>query len=129
MTNERTFYRCEKCGNLVEMINSSGVNPVCCGAPMTLLVPNSTDASVAKHLPIISRDGNKVTVTIGAELHPMTPEHYIMWIALAQGHSTKRVDLEPGGKPIVDFCVDDGPISVYAYCNLHGLWASEQYME
>ena len=128
MTNDRTFLRCAICGNLVEMINSSGVTPVCCGQPMNKLEPNTTDASVEKHLPVIKRDGNTVKVTIGAAIHPMTPEHYIMWIALAQGVNTKRVSLAPGDEPIVDFCVGDGPITAYAYCNLHGLWASEQYM-
>ena len=125
MVNERIFYRCETCGNLVEVINSSGVNPVCCGKPMTLLVPNSTDASVEKHVPVITRNGDNIKVTIGAVIHPMLPEHHIEWIVLAQGATTKRVALSPGGEPIAEFCAAEGAVTAYAYCNLHGLWASE----
>ena len=125
MTNERIFYRCEKCGNLVEAINSSGVTPVCCGQPMTLLVPNSTDASHEKHVPVIMHIGDRVKVTIGAVIHPMLPEHYIEWIVLAQGQSTQRVALSPGDLPVVEFNAGEGAVTAYAYCNIHGLWASE----
>jgi len=125
MKNERIFYKCDKCGNLAELIHSSGVNPVCCGQLMTLLVPNTTDAAVEKHVPVITRDGDKVNISIGAVIHPMLPEHYIEWIVLAQGETTKRVALNPGDEPVAVFCAGEGVVTAYAYCNIHGLWASE----
>ena len=125
MNAERTYRKCDLCGNLIGMINDSGVVPVCCGQPMRLLKPNTVDASQEKHVPVIKREAGSVTVTIGAVVHPTTPEHYIEWIALAQGNRTHRVALHPGDAPEAVFDCEPGPVTTYAYCNLHGLWVSE----
>ena len=126
MGSKRSYMKCDICGNFVGMINDSGVVPECCGQPMRQLVPNTVDAAQEKHVPEIKRDGNTVTVSVGAVKHPMTPEHYIEWIALAQGNRTQRVALTPADQPEAIFNCEAGPVVVYAYCNLHGLWMNEQ---
>jgi len=125
MINERKFYRCPKCGKIVGVVQDSKSPLICCGAPMEALEPNSTDAAQEKHVPVGTRDGNKLTVTVGAVAHPMTEEHLISWIAVAQGNRTIRVHLTAEDAPEAVFCVDEGPATVYAYCNLHGLWSAE----
>lgn len=84
------FYICNHCGNIIAYVKSSGVPVVCCGEKMQELVPNTTDAAVEKHVPVIQIDGSKVTVTVGSAEHPMIPEHYIQWIALATRQGNQR---------------------------------------
>ncbi len=121
---EKKFYRCELCGRIIDVIKDGG--PLtCCGQPMTLLKANTTDAATEKHVPAIVREGNDVTVTIGSVDHPMIPEHYIEFIQLVQGDREERVMLHPGHKPVAKFTVEDGPFTVYEYCNLHSLWKAE----
>ena len=120
---EVKFFICKHCGNLVGMIHNSGVPMICCGEKMAQLVPNTVDASTEKHVPVITRDGNKVTVRIGAAPHPMTAEHSIQWIYLHTANGGQRRSLQAGDAPEATFCVREGePVSAYAYCNLHGLW-------
>ena len=124
---EKKFYRCKTCGNILGVINDSGVTPVCCGQRMEILIANTTDAATEKHVPVITRDGNKVVVKVGSAAHPMAQEHLIQWIILVQGSMTKRVVLNPGAAPEAVFTVDDvnAPVRAYAYCNLHSLWSAE----
>ena len=120
------FYICRHCGNLVGKINDSGVPIICCGEPMQELVPNTVEASNEKHLPVVTVDGNKVHVEVGSVAHPMVAAHLIQWIFLETEHGGQRKNLQAGEAPIVDFTVvDDKPVAVYAYCNLHGLWKTE----
>lgn len=118
------FYVCNHCGNIIAYVKSSGVPVVCCGDVMKELVPNTTDAVVEKHVPVIHTDGQKVTVTVGSAKHPMLEEHYIEWIALATKQGNQRKELKPGQEPQAEFMIseDDEVLEVYAYCNLHGLW-------
>ena len=118
------FYLCEHCGNIIAFVKSSGVPVMCCGQKMTELVPGTTDASLEKHVPVISVDGCTVTVKVGAAEHPMLPEHFIEWIALETRQGNQRKPLAPGQKPEAVFCMASGDevVSAYAYCNLHGLW-------
>ena len=125
MKNQRKFFKCEHCGNLVGMINDSGVSIVCCGEKMKELVANTTDAALEKHVPAIEKQANKLIVTVGSTLHPMSEEHHISWIAVANGKKTHRIELDHEGTPKAEFCVEDGETTVYAYCNLHGLWSSD----
>ncbi len=125
MKKELKFFRCEICGNMVEMIHKGGGTMVCCGQNMTELVPNTVDAVQEKHVPVAVKEENKLTVTVGSVLHPMTPEHHIEWIAIAQGERVQRAALDPEGSPEAEFYVEDGPITLYEYCNLHGLWKSD----
>ena len=126
MNAERIYRQCKLCGNLIGMIHDSGVVPECCGQPMELLVPNTVDAAKEKHVPVIIRDGATVTVKVGSTAHPMIPEHFIQWIALAQGSRTQRVALTPADLPEAVFACEPGPVTIYAYCNLHGLWMSKE---
>ncbi len=124
--SEATFYRCSKCGNLVAVINKGACTPQCCGQPMDELVAGSTDAAVEKHVPVCIRKDGNLEVTVGSVEHPMLEEHYIQWIALAQGDRLEVHHLHPGEKPQTTFAlVADEPATVYEYCNLHGLWKCE----
>ena len=124
---KKKFYYCKMCGNILGAINDSGVTPVCCGQRMEILTENTTDAATEKHVPVITRDGNKVVVKVGSVAHPMTEEHLIQWIILVQGSVTNRVTLTPGAAPEAVFTVADAnaPVRSYEYCNLHGLWSAE----
>ena len=121
------FYLCEHCKNLVGMVHDAGVKPFCCGQKMTLLEPNTVDASGEKHLPVAKVEGNTVYVNVGSVDHPMTEEHSILWIYLETEKGGQRKALKPGDAPRAEFVLteDDKAVSVYAYCNLHGLWKSE----
>ena len=117
------FFICRHCGNIIGMVHASGVPVVCCGENMQELIANATDASGEKHVPVVSFEGNTVTATIGSVEHPMTEEHYIQWLFLETEKGGQRKELKPGEKPEAKFTlIDDEPVGVYAYCNLHGLW-------
>ena len=120
------YYICERCGNLVEKIHSSGVDMVCCGQKMTELIPGTVDASREKHIPDILIDGDKVVVKVGSVNHPMSAEHSILWVSLETDKGVYRKNLEVGKDPVAVFnLTDEKPVAVYAYCNLHGLWKAE----
>ncbi|MEE1228956.1 MAG: desulfoferrodoxin family protein [Lachnospiraceae bacterium] len=119
------FYKCSKCGNFITFLTEkTPCTPICCGEPMEELVANTTDAATEKHVPVITVDGDKVTVQVGSTIHPMTPDHYIQFIVLETSRGYQKVDLEPGIQPVVDFKLNDDeePVAAYEYCNLHGLW-------
>lgn len=118
------FYRCEHCGNIIEFVEASGVPVVCCGQPMTELVPGTTDAAVEKHVPVVTVEGNVVKVAVGEVEHPMVEEHFIGWVAIETKKGVQRKYLKPGEKPAVEFVLadDDELVATYEYCNLHGLW-------
>jgi len=119
MTKLKEIYKCEICGNIVEVLHEGAGELVCCGKPMILQEENTVDASLEKHVPVI--EGNKVK--IGSVAHPMEDSHYIEWIEAnsESGESCKKL-LKPGNAPEVEFPF---PVkSARAYCNLHGLWKS-----
>lgn len=126
MANQK-FYYCEKCKNLLAVFNDGGGVPTCCGEEMKLLTANTVDASQEKHVPYVTRDGKNLHVQIGEEEHPMTDAHWIQWILVVQGDHSQRVVLHPEEKPVADFQLSDAsaPVTVYEYCNLHGLWVIE----
>ena len=118
------FYVCKHCGNIIAYAKNKGVPVMCCGEKMSELVPGSVDAATEKHVPVISVEGNKVTVTVGEVEHPMAEEHFIEWIALETKEGVQIKHLTPGGKPQAVFALAQGDrvVSAYAYCNLHSLW-------
>ena len=125
MCENNKFYVCEKCGNTVGMIHSSGVPMMCCGQKMTALEAGVVEASREKHIPVVTVEGSVVTVNVGSVDHPMSAEHSILWVYLETDKGGQRKCLEVGAAPTVTFAVsDEKPIAVYAYCNLHGLWKS-----
>jgi len=118
------FFRCNLCGNIVALIKKGGGTLVCCGQEMEKLVANSTDASQEKHVPVITKEDGKVKVAVGSVAHPMLPEHYIEWIALVSGDRVELKYLKPGKEAKAEFeNAIDG--TIYAFCNLHGLWKAE----
>ncbi len=124
---EMKFYRCKHCGNIIAYLKESGVKVICCGEEMGEIKPNTFDASQEKHVPVIAKDGNKVTVHIGSVDHPMVPEHYIEWICLQTKQGNQRKILKPGDEPKACFtvCQGDEIEAAYEYCNKHGLWKAE----
>ena len=121
MTKRNEIYKCEICGNIVEVVHDGSGQLVCCSQPMKLQEENTTDASQEKHVPVIEE--NKVT--IGSVEHPMQDVHYIEWIeGTSETGEICKVFLNPGDKPEATFSFK--PIKAREYCNLHGLWKKEQ---
>ena len=127
MKNGRKFFKCPHCGDIVSYIQckEGGPGVFCCGEMMQEIKPNTVDAAKEKHVPSAVREGNKLVVTVGSVSHPMTEEHHIAWIVAADGARTQRVALTSTQAPSADFFVSDDPVTVYAYCNLHGLWEAQ----
>lgn len=123
---EVKFFICTHCGNIVGLINDAGVPLMCCGQKMKPLVPGEIEASKEKHIPAVDIDGNTVKVSVGIDAHPMTEEHSIKWVYLLTDRGGHRKCLSAGEAPEVSFAlIDEKPIAVYAYCNLHGLWKKD----
>ena len=124
MTEKLQVYKCEHCGNIVEVFVGGGAPLVCCGADMVLLEPKTADATTEKHVPVIEKVEGGYKVTVGSTPHPMTDEHYIQWIELIRGDVVTQVYLNPGEEPQAVFFTGDCPCPVTAreHCNLHGLW-------
>lgn len=118
------FYVCPICGNIIAYAKCSGVDVMCCGQPMEELIPNTVEATKEKHIPVVKKEGDKVTVKVGSAEHPMSSEHQIEWIFLQTNNVCQRKKLKAGDKPEACFkiCDKDEIIAVMAYCNLHGLW-------
>ena len=125
--SEKRFYLCERCGNIVGLINNGGGQLVCCGQKMTKLEAGAIEASHEKHIPVAEVCGNTVKVSVGSVIHPMSEEHHIAWIYLETTKGGQRRRLSPADAPIAEFALSDGEVAVaaYAYCNLHGLWKVE----
>lgn len=124
---ETDFYYCKHCGNIITMIHDSGVKVVCCGEEMTKLEINPAGAAPEKHLPVISVDGNLVTVKVSTVAHPMVEKHFIEWIYIITEQGEQRKTLKPGDAPEATFALAEGDkvLAAYEYCNLHGLCRTE----
>jgi superoxide reductase len=118
------LYKCEICGNMVEVVHASGGILVCCGQNMTLQVENTVDAAKEKHVPIIEKVDGGVIVKVGAVEHPMVVTHYIEWIEVQTSNKIYRKYLNPGDKPQAIFLVKEEILCVREYCNVHKLWKS-----
>ena len=121
------FYRCEHCGNIIAKVEDSGIDIICCGDVMKQLVPGTTDGAHEKHVPVCRIDGNMVYVKVGSEEHPMEDGHFIEWIAIETDRGNQRKCLTPGDKPEACFalCEGENVLTVYEYCNIHGLWKAD----
>ena len=121
------FYICEHCGNIITKLSSTGVPIKCCGQDMVELKAGVKEASLEKHIPAVTVEGNLVKVSVGSVAHPMTEEHYIPWVALETERSASIHWLNPSDAPEVVFALAEGQTAkaVYAWCNLHGLWKTE----
>lgn len=118
------FYRCKHCGQIIAKVKDTKVPVICCGEPMSEIVPGTTDGATEKHVPVYEVKDNVVTVQIGSVPHPMEDKHYIEWIALETKFGNQRKELKPGQEPKVSFALLPGDeiIAVYEYCNIHSLW-------
>lgn len=122
MTQVNGIYKCELCGNVVEVLVAGGGDLICCGQEMALLEEKTADSSLEKHVPVIEKDGTKVTVTVGSVPHPMQEKHYIQFIELIADGKVLRKQLKPGDEPVAVFETAATELSAREYCNLHGLW-------
>lgn len=118
------FYHCTHCGNIITYATDKGVSVICCGEEMQEMIPGTVDAAKEKHIPVIEREGNTVTVKVGSIAHPMLAEHYIGWIILETSEGYQRKELEPAQAPEAKFALLEGEevLAAYEWCNLHGLW-------
>lgn len=123
---EIKVYRCKHCGNIAIKVIDAGVPMTCCGEVMEELVPGSVDAAVEKHVPVVTREGDMVKVSVGSVAHPMTAEHYIPFVILDTTAGVQIAKLNPSDEPVAVFTVLSGAEvkKAYAYCNLHGFWVS-----
>ena len=122
MAERLEVYKCEACGNIVEVIHGGGGELVCCGDPMQLLVENTVDAAKEKHVPVIEKVEGGVRVKVGDVAHPMEDKHYIEWIEIIAGDKADRQFLNPGEAPEATFKTDADNVTAREFCNLHGLW-------
>ena len=119
------LYRCEHCGNIAIKVIDAGVPMMCCGQKMVELIPSSTDAAVEKHVPVVTREGDIVTVDVGSVAHPMTEAHLINLIILDTTAGVQIAELHADDIPQAKFALLPSAEvkKAYAYCNLHGLWS------
>lgn len=122
MTAINQIYRCNVCGNIVEVLHSGQGQLVCCGQPMELLAAKNKDTGFEKHVPVIEKEGTKVIVTIGSVSHPMEESHYIELIEIIADGKIYRQFLKPGDNPTAVFSIEANNIKARGYCNVHGLW-------
>ena len=116
-------YKCDSCGNIVEMLHQGQGQMICCGKTMRLMKENTVDASKEKHVPVVEKSKGEILVKVGSVAHPMEKEHYIEWIEIVKdGKTLSRQYLSPGDAPEAKFVSDPKGVVVREYCNLHGLW-------
>jgi superoxide reductase len=125
MTELNQIYKCNVCGNIVEVLHAGVGQLVCCGQPMELLAEKTVDVGLEKHVPVIEKIGNKVKVKVGSVPHPMEQKHYIEWIEIIADGKTCRKFLKPGEKPEAEFEITAQKIGAREYCNIHGLWKAK----
>lgn len=124
---ETKIFKCGTCGKMAEVLRDSDSPLVCCGKPMTEMVPGTTDGAVEKHVPVVEIDGKTVVVKVGSVTHPMEEAHHIEWISIETKEGSQRKWLKPGDKPEAVFVLSDSDefVSALESCNLHGLWKKD----
>jgi superoxide reductase len=122
MAEKLEIYKCELCGNIVEVMHGGGGDLVCCGENMILFEANTVDAAKEKHVPVVEKTADGFNVKVGSVAHPMEEKHHIEWVELIVGDKAYREFLNPGDTPEATFCVEADQVTAREYCNLHGLW-------
>lgn len=125
MTKQLEIYKCNSCGNIVEIIHQGSCVPQCCGEEMKLMKEGSTDAAQEKHVPVIEKIDGGYKVCVGSVAHPMEEKHYIQWIELIADNKSYIEFLKPGQTPEAIFKIDASHVTAREYCNLHGHWKAE----
>jgi len=123
MAELKQVYRCNICGNIVEVLHAGSGQLVCCGQPMELLTEKTEDVGKEKHVPVVEMTADGFKVKVGSIEHPMEENHYIEWIELIADDKVYRRFLKPGKKPEAEFKVKAEQIQAREYCNVHGLWS------
>lgn len=124
MTERGQVYKCNVCGNIVEVLHAGVGKLVCCGQEMELLKEKTEDLGNEKHVPVIEKTGKGFKVMVGSVPHPMEEEHYIEWIELVADGKSYRRFLRPGDMPEAEFCIKALEVTAKEYCNIHGHWKS-----
>lgn len=122
MAEKLEVYKCEMCGNIVEVVHGGKGELVCCGKPMVLQKENTVDAAKEKHVPVVEMSAAGVKVKVGEVAHPMEEKHFIEWIEVVADGKAYRQFLNPGDTPEALFAINAASVTARAYCNLHGLW-------
>ncbi|NHJ87086.1 MAG: desulfoferrodoxin [Asgard group archaeon] len=124
MAKRYEIYKCNKCGNIVEVLDGGPGQLVCCGEPMQLMQEQTADWKNEKHVPVMNKlEEGKIEVVVGSTLHPMVEDHWIEWIEVIAGDKAQRKFLKPGDEPKAKFKVKDiENIIIREYCNKHLLW-------
>jgi superoxide reductase len=122
VTEQLQVYKCEVCGNMVEVLHTGAGELVCCGAPMKNYVENTVDAAKEKHVPVVEKIAGGFKVKVGSVPHPMEEKHYIEWIELIADGKAYRQFLQPGQAPEATFEIQADKVVAREYCNLHGMW-------
>ncbi len=122
MTEINQIYKCNICGNIVEVLHTGAGELVCCGQPMELLKEKTEDEGNEKHVPVIEKTETGVKVKVGQIPHPMEENHYIEWIEIIADGKTCRKHLKPGEQPEAEFEIKAENIQAREHCNVHGLW-------
>ncbi len=125
MAKRLEVYKCELCGNIVEVLFGSDGTLVCCDQPMTLMDENTVDAAKEKHVPVIEKIDGGFKVKVGSVAHPMEEKHYIQWIEIIADDKIYRRYLKPGDAPEAEFKITASKVVAREYCNLHGHWKAE----
>ena len=125
MPQVNEVYKCELCGNIVELLHGGPGALTCCNQKMVMQTENTVDAAKEKHVPVIEIGADSITVKVGSVAHPMADEHYIEWIELLADGKVYRQNLQPGGEPQATFPVIAQAVTAREYCNLHGHWAAK----
>jgi superoxide reductase len=125
MVNMNEVYKCDLCGNIVQINHASKGTLVCCDQPMVLQKEGTTDAAKEKHVPEIEKRDNGFYVKVGSVDHPMEDKHYIEWIEILADNKTYKQFLKPGDKPEAFFEISASSVTAREYCNLHGHWKSD----
>ncbi|MFO7984738.1 MAG: desulfoferrodoxin [Desulfatiglandaceae bacterium] len=122
MAEKLEIYKCEVCGNIVEVVHGGKGELVCCGQPMVLQQENTVDAAKEKHVPVVEKRTDGETVKVGNVAHPMEEKHYIEWVEIVADGKAYRQFLKPGDAPEAVFNLAADAVTARAYCNIHGLW-------
>jgi len=126
LTEKLQVYRCNVCGNIVEVLHAGMGKLVCCGQPMELLTEKTEDVGKEKHVPVVEKTEEKIKVKVGSVPHPMEEKHYIEWVEIIADGDTYKKFLKHGEKPETEFCLKAEKIEVRIYCNVHGFWKTIQ---
>ncbi|MFB0499753.1 MAG: desulfoferrodoxin [Candidatus Hadarchaeaceae archaeon] len=124
MAEQKQIYKCNVCGNIVEVLHGGVGELVCCGQPMELLKEKTEDVGLEKHVPVVEKTEKGIKVKIGSVPHPMEENHYIEWVEIIADGRVYRKFLKPGDKPEAEFEIKAEKIKAREYCNVHGLWKS-----